>query len=142
MDGNKCDFCSNEIFSKQGIIENDIVRIIYPLKPIVFGHFMVITKRHAELFTDLNDTELVGMRELILKIYEVFKVNDKVDGFNLLNNNNKSADQHVPHIHIHVFMRKKGDVSPFDILTKKIEKVKLSGGEWKEKLMKIKSWFI
>ena len=77
MDGNKCDFCSNEIFSKQGIIENDIVRIIYPLKPIVFAHFMVITKRHAELFTDLNDTELVGMRELILNIWYFNQKNRK-----------------------------------------------------------------
>ena len=71
-----------------------------------------------------------------------YKIKEAVDGFNLLNNNNKSADQHVPHIHIHVFMRKKGDVSPFDILTKKIEKVKLSGGEWKEKLMKINETYL
>jgi diadenosine tetraphosphate (Ap4A) HIT family hydrolase len=59
----------------------------------------------------------------------------------LLNNNNKVGDQHIPHVHIHVFIRREGEVSPFDVLSKKVEKVKISEEEWNSRLAEIRSWF-
>ena len=53
MDGN-CDFCSNNTYEKQGVIENSVARVLYPLRPVIFGNFMVVTKRHVSLFTDLT----------------------------------------------------------------------------------------
>lgn len=140
MDGNKCDFCLSEFYSKQGVAENAVARVIYPLRPVVFGHFMVITKRHVALLTDLTNEELSGIRELISKIYDAFMANGKANGFNILNNNGRAGNQHVPHTHIHLFMRPEGEVSPFDVLGKKVEKEKLSEHEWVKRLELIRSW--
>ena len=140
MDG-KCDFCPSVTYEKQGIIENSVARVLYPLRPVVFGNFMVITKRHVALFTELTDEEVVGIRDLISTLFEGLRKNGRGDGFNLLNNNNKAGDQHIPHVHIHVFIRREGEVSPFDVLSKKVEKVKISEEEWNSRLAEIRSWF-
>lgn len=140
MDGD-CDFCSNEAYGKQGVIENSVARVLYPLRPVIFGNFMVVTKRHVPLFTDLTNEELVGIRDLISVLFEGFRNKGRGEGFNLLNNNNKPGDQHLPHVHIHVFIRNEGDVSPFDVLSKKVEKEKLDEKEWRRRLVEIKSWF-
>lgn len=140
MDGN-CDFCSSETYAKQGVIENEVARVLYPQRPVVFGNFIVITKRHVGLFTDLTDEEIVGIRDLISRLFETFRKNGKGEGFNLLNNNNKAGDQHIPHVHVHLFIRKEGEVSPFDVLSKKIEKEKIGEDEWSKRLVQIRSWF-
>lgn len=139
MDGN-CDFCSNETYIRQGVVENDVARVLYPQRPVIFGNFMVITKRHVPLFTELTDEEVIGIRDLISTLFEGFRKNGRGEGFNLLNNNNKAGDQHIPHVHVHLFIRNGGEVSPFDILSKKAEKEKISEEEWSRRLAEIKSW--
>lgn len=140
METNACDFCLDEVFMKQGVHENESIRVIYPLNPVIFGHLMIMPKRHLMFFTDLNDKELVGVKKAISKMYEIFKSNNKIDGFNIMNNNGTSAGQHVSHTHIHLFMRKEGDLSPFDILSKKIVREKFSESEWNQRLATLKHW--
>lgn len=139
MDGS-CDFCSKNTYEKQGVIESSVARVLYPLHPVIFGNFMVVTKRHVSLFIDLTDEEVIGIRDLISKLYKTFREHAWGDGFNLLNNNNKVGGQHIPHVHIHVFIRKEGEVSPFDVLSKKVEKEKLEGAEWDKRLEEIRLW--
>lgn len=141
MDVNNCDFCSKEVYAKQGIAENDVAKILYPNRPLIFGHFMVISKRHIAIFSELSDAELIGIKSLISYIYKIFQKKALAIGYNLLNNNGEVADQHIPHSHIHVLMRKEGDVSPFDILSKKIIKQSLSEEEWAKRISEIRSWF-
>ena len=140
MNFDRCEFCSEETFSKQGVAENKFAKLLYPLRPIIFGHFMVVPKRHDSIFIDLSDEELIAVRELIKQIYSVFQKRNNAAGFNLLNNSGQAAGQHVYHGHIHVFIRAENDISPFDILSKKIEKEKLTEEEWVNRLTKIKSW--
>lgn len=133
-----CDFCLNSVHKQQAIIENESARLLYPLRPLIWGHFMIISKRHVALFTDLTDEELISVKDLISKVKNTLKINKMVDGYNILNNNNKIGGQHIPHAHFHVFMRKKGEVSPFDILAGKDNKESLGGKEWEHRIKKIR----
>lgn len=137
-----CDFCSNEVFTKQGIYENDVIRVLYPLSPVVFGHLMIMPKRHMTFFTDLTDEELSEIKKFFSIAFSAFNVNRRADGFNIVNNNGESAGQHIPHTHIHVFMRKYGDVSPFDILSKRKPREKLSQKKWDDRRSEIQRWFV
>ena len=138
---NKCDFCSNITHERQYITENSDAIVLYPLNPAVFGHLMIVTKRHVSLFTELTNDELISIKDLVSTFFNIFQDRGKGDGFNILNNNCSAADQHIPHFHLHLFIRKEGGVSPFDVLSKKTTTERISEEEWHGRLQQIRSWF-
>jgi len=140
MNDKQCDFCSDELYQKQNILKGNHIRVWYPIRPVVFGHFMLITKRHIELFTELTSVELIEIRELTDAIFKTFKRNGASDGFNILNNNLREAGQHIAHTHIHVLMRKKGEMSPFKILSNNAYREKISDKEWSARVEKLRTW--
>lgn len=137
-----CDFCSEEVIQNQQISENELARILLPRKPVILGHVLIIPKRHVNLFTELSSEELASMQELIQQIFLIHQEHLEMTGFNLMNNNGETAGQHVPHVHIHMFLRKQDEyASPFDILSKKIEKGELSPEDWSQRLEDLRGWF-
>jgi diadenosine tetraphosphate (Ap4A) HIT family hydrolase len=131
-----CDFCDPLVIEKQGIYFNDLAGIIYPQKPTIFGNVMIIPKRHVELFHELSDGEIVEMRNLVAKLFNGFKEKYHATGFNLINNNGKSGNQHVPHVHWHILMRfDDEEYSPYDVLNGKVERENISIGdeEWENR---------
>jgi len=78
-------------------------------KPAVKGHSLVISKKHfenaLELPVSLGSELLDCIKQTSVKILE----QTKSDGFNVVNNNFKSAGQVVNHIHFHILPRKTND---------------------------------
>src|SRR3989344_1737814 len=131
-----CDFCNNNILQKQSLFFNDIAGFIYPRKPVIFGHVMLVPKRHVEYFYDLTDIEIIEMRNLIKKLFEGFKNIHHATGFNLFTNNGQKADQHIPHVHWQIFMRFNNEkYSPYDVLNGKIDRENISSldKEWEKR---------
>ncbi len=140
-----CDFCDQEVIKQQGIFFNDIAGIIYPQKPTIFGNVMIIPKRHVELFYELSDKEIVEMRNMLEKLFRGFKEKYHATGFNIINNNGKSGNQHVPHVHWHILMRFDTEqYSPYDVLNGKFERENISIGddEWTKRKHQIKNIFM
>ncbi|RLG09342.1 HIT family protein [Candidatus Pacearchaeota archaeon] len=106
-----CIFCkiSKGEISSQKIYENDNFFSIPDANPIVEGHSLIISKKHFKTILDLPNTlgaELLDcIKKTALKLIEDYHA----DGFNVLNNNFKSAGQIVEHFHVHVIPRKKDD---------------------------------
>jgi diadenosine tetraphosphate (Ap4A) HIT family hydrolase len=78
--------------------------------PVSKGHALIIPKRHCHDYFELTfkeQSECVIMLNIVKKI-----VNKKFnpDGFNVGININEAAGQTVPHVHIHLIPRYKGDV--------------------------------
>lgn len=140
MNKNNCEFCLEKVYLNQEILQTNKSRVLYPLRPVIFGHFIIIPKRHINLFTELTKEELEDIKDTISLLNKVLLSNCEISGFNLLNNNGQNADQHIPHTHIHVFFRNKNEVSPFDVLAKKIEKQNLSQEDWNKRLFQFKQW--
>jgi ATP adenylyltransferase len=139
-----CDFCKPEVIAKQGIYFSDIAGIIYPQRPTIFGNVMIIPKRHVELFYELSDEEIVEMRSLVEKLFNGLKEKYNATGFNIINNNGKSGNQHVPHVHWHVLMRYDDEkYSPYDVLNGTVERENISIGdeEWSKRKEKITKLF-
>ncbi len=139
-----CDFCDPNVIKEQGIFFNDFGGIIYPQRPTVFGNVMIIPRRHVQLFYELNDKEIVEMRNLLENLFMGFKEKYHATGFNLINNNGKSGNQHVPHVHWHILMRFDDEkYSPYDVLNGKVERENLSigDGEWSKRKEQITKLF-
>lgn len=106
-----CAFCKiakGEI-SAEKIYENKNFFSIPDKNPQTEGHSLVISKKHFNTILELNSTlgsELIDcIKNTAIKIIK----KTKSEGFNVINNNFKSAGQLIPHVHFHIVPRKKGD---------------------------------
>ena len=109
-----CSFCDAEVRSIQEITRNDLALAIYPHRPIIDNHVMIMPLRHVEKVEELSKEEIIAIFDMIKTISGHFK---GITGFNLFTNNGKSAGQNVPHIHFHIFGRSESEeISPYTIL--------------------------
>jgi histidine triad (HIT) family protein len=81
---------------------------IFPLRPV---HLLVVAKGHAPFLADLP----APPREALLALAErmarlLYRSEPDVLGINLLLNDGPVANQHVPHLHLHLIPRRKGDL--------------------------------
>jgi histidine triad (HIT) family protein len=104
-----CVFC--RIVSREAnarvVFEDHLSIAILDIRPLFPGHCLLIPKEHYETLTDLPD-RLVGplfsnARRLTKNVQRVMKA----DGTFVAINN--TVSQSVPHFHIHIVPRRRGD---------------------------------
>lgn len=78
----------------------------YPLRP---GHVLVIPRRHAVIMTELQASERTQVVELGARIARAMRKLDPACDINWIVNDGKAANQHVPHVHLHLVPRNRGD---------------------------------
>ena len=104
----KCIFCN--------IKENDIVMqgfhciVIYDNFPVSNGHCLIIPKRHIKNAFDLYPWEINEMFDFAKKMKKEIDERYHPDGYNIGFNVNESGGQSIPHVHMHIIPRDKGDV--------------------------------
>lgn len=75
--------------------------------PLAKGHTLVIPKKHHMKIQDMSDDENSDLFSLVHKV--ISKV-DKMTGATLVAvHNGKDAGQEIPHVHVHLVPRTKGD---------------------------------
>jgi len=107
-----CGFCKdkeNNENNKRIIIETKLSKVFPSNQPIVLGHTIIIPKRCVPNFEDLTINEKNDIFELMTKIKLSLKNSFNCKGFNHAWNENIIAGQTVPHFHLHIVPRKKGD---------------------------------
>lgn len=76
-------------------------------RPLFPGHVLVIPRRHAPTLTDLDDEEVGPLMILVKRISAAVEEVMGAQGTFVAMNNRVS--QSVPHLHVHVVPRTKGD---------------------------------
>jgi len=106
-----CIFCKivNGEIPSDRVFENDLVLAFLDINPINPGHTLVIPKKHFNSLEEVEPEYLCEMTKIAQKIGSRLKQAIKADGFNLGLNNGKGAGQVVPHVHLHIMPRFKGD---------------------------------
>lgn len=75
----------------------------------VDGHILAVPKTHCRNILDCDEETLSSLMRTVKKVSEHLVNDCGYEGVNLLNASGESAGQSVPHFHIHIIPRKKGD---------------------------------
>ena len=81
---------------------------IFPMRP---GHVLVIPRRHTTFIADLAAEDRAHLLEVGTAVINAQKAAGlPCDGNNIFLNDGPAANQHVPHVHLHVLPRRQGDL--------------------------------
>jgi len=104
-----CPFC-NPDSERELIVESATAYAMFDKFPVSNGHALIIPKKHCADYFDLTFREQSACTFILNTVKEILKKKLKPDGFNIGINVSVAAGQTVPHVHIHLIPRYKGDV--------------------------------
>ncbi|MBL12322.1 MAG: diadenosine tetraphosphate hydrolase [Rhodospirillaceae bacterium] len=104
------DFQSPFLGNRERLLENDIGFVIYDVFPVSEGHSLIIPHRVYSNYFDSTPNEIEGLHRLVIETKELLNEKFKPDGFNVGINCGEVSGQTIPHVHIHLIPRYKGDV--------------------------------
>jgi histidine triad (HIT) family protein len=100
------------------LYENADAIAILDIRPIHFGHALIIPKLHCSTFLELPPESMNGIMEATRRVSEAMVQSLKLEGFNIFSNNGSIAGQSVFHFHWHVTPRYKDDNIRFELKLK------------------------
>ncbi len=105
-----CLFCELPADKFEVVDENELCLTLRDSYPVTEGHCLIIPRRHAETYFDMNTAEVEAATDLLHRARANIQREDStVSGFNIGMNSGKSAGQSVFHAHIHLIPRRDGD---------------------------------
>ncbi len=106
-----CIFC--DIINRKGeaeiLFENDMVMAFLDIRPVNYGHTLVIPKRHFNNYLELTPEYLTELGKATQEMSRAIQTGLKADGFNVIINNGAAAGQTVYHFHFHIIPRFNSD---------------------------------
>lgn len=106
-----CIFCKiiNGELPCYKIYEDDFCLAFLDIANDIYGHTLVIPKKHYESVMTCDNSTLSKLLECCKKIGKHYVEDCGFDGFNIFNCTGQAAEQSVFHIHFHILPRKKDD---------------------------------
>jgi diadenosine tetraphosphate (Ap4A) HIT family hydrolase len=102
-----CPFCA--LPPERIIASNKLALVIRDGFPISKGHTLIIPKRHVSSWFDTSADERTALFELLDQAKLILDQEYNPDSYNIGINDGPTAGQTVPHLHIHLIPRYKGD---------------------------------
>jgi diadenosine tetraphosphate (Ap4A) HIT family hydrolase len=109
METVECPFCTHPS-DREIIAESAMAFALYDLFPVNPGHALIIPKRHVADYFALDSAEQSDCVALLHRVQALVAERYNPDGFNVGINVGEAAGQTVPHVHIHLIPRYRGDV--------------------------------
>ena len=98
------------VSEKKRLLENEVGFVIYDGYPVSKGHCLIVPHRvYSDYFESTNE-EVIGLQKLVLETKKLLDEKFHPDGFNVGINSGETGGQTVPHVHIHLIPRYKGDM--------------------------------
>ena len=89
------------------VLDDDVALGFLDIRPLFEGHVLVVPRDHVELLTDLPHEAVGPLFERVQRVAAAVQVACGAQGTFVAMNNRVS--QSVPHLHVHVVPRTKGD---------------------------------
>ena len=107
----ECIFCKIALkkIKTNIIIENENALAFLDAFPLAKGHTLVIPKAHYSKIQDLDENISQSVFNLLWKITNPVEKAMHVNGSTIAIHNGKEAGQEIPHVHIHIIPRNRGD---------------------------------
>jgi len=102
-----CIFCDiiNGKSEAEIIYQNENIISFLDIRPVNYGHALVIPKKHYENFQSVPIEELDHLMKGMQYITSAVIKGVNADGFNLIVNSGKAAGQTIYHFHFHIIPR-------------------------------------
>jgi histidine triad (HIT) family protein len=100
----KCAFCEIE---PDLVFEDELSRAFLDHRPLFPGHVLLVPKAHVETLDDLPQTLIGPLFANVQKLARAVERAMQAEGTFIAMNNRVS--QSVPHLHVHIVPRRKGD---------------------------------
>ncbi|MEK7461869.1 MAG: HIT domain-containing protein [Patescibacteria group bacterium] len=110
----KCVYCTRSEIRARTIIKNKLAFAFPTYIPITPGHTLICPIRCVATVDKLTRNELLAIFDLVKKLNPALSEAFNTDGFNYAWNEGDSAGQDVPHYHLHMVPRKKGDTGIYE----------------------------
>ncbi|MBL8820161.1 MAG: DEAD/DEAH box helicase family protein [Planctomyces sp.] len=95
------------------IVSNAEAFAVFDRYPVSAGHALVVTRRVVANWFEATVAEQAALMSLVNEVKAILdeRLKPKPDGYNVGFNSGEAAGQTVPHLHIHVIPRYRGDVT-------------------------------
>ncbi|MEX0618628.1 MAG: HIT family protein [Pseudohongiellaceae bacterium] len=112
MKQSDCPFCQiiNGSAPERILVQNSKALAILDGYPVSNGHSLIVLWRHAASLFETDAGERHAMFELLNNAKTIIDGLHQPDSYNIGINDGASAGQTVPHLHIHLIPRYKGDM--------------------------------
>lgn len=106
-----CPFCKMVRHELNHVMvqEDTDILVIMDLYPATPGHMLVLPKQHIETIYAMPADLGARIMTTAISIAKVIKQKLSPDGTNLIQSNEVAAGQTVPHFHLHIVPRYRGD---------------------------------
>ncbi len=95
--------------SSEHIAANDLAFAIRDGFPVSPGHTLIVTRRVIATWFDATPEEQAAVMALVSAVKAQLDETHHPDGYNVGFNAGEAAGQTVPHLHVHVIPRYRGD---------------------------------
>lgn len=112
--GNQCVFCNPK--ESDIVLDNETGYLKWDKHPVTPGHILIIPFRHIPTYFDAGIHEKQSLWALVddAKSFIEKEFLTPPDGYNIGINCGEAAEQSIPHLHIHLIPRFKGDVKKWE----------------------------
>lgn len=101
----ECCFCD----FADPLFGNELAFACLDKHPVTEGHLLILPRRHAPTWFDATDDERRAMLALLDEAKRWLDQHYAPDGYNIGINVGEAAGQTVPHLHMHLIPRYRGD---------------------------------
>jgi histidine triad (HIT) family protein len=111
MQDENCVFCkiaSGKIPAKV-VMQNDRAIALLDAFPLAAGHTLVIPKSHHAKVQDMNEQDAMAVFEITWKVAGAVEAGSQAGASTIAVHNGSEAGQEIPHVHVHIVPRKRGD---------------------------------
>jgi histidine triad (HIT) family protein len=108
---NQCVFCNivNREIPAKIVFENESIVCFLPKDLEVYGHTLVVPKKHYVDLFDIPSDILSDLMQIIQELTQNYKKSIQATGMNVLHASGIDAQQSIPHFHFHLLPRFKED---------------------------------
>ncbi|HEV8404800.1 MAG TPA: HIT family protein [Nitrososphaera sp.] len=111
MQEENCVFCKivgGKIPAKV-LTQNDRAIALLDAFPLAEGHTLVIPKSHYAKVQDMSKQDSMAVFEIMWKIVSAVEAGSQANASTIAIHNGSEAGQEIPHMHVHIVPRRRGD---------------------------------
>jgi len=91
------------------VLEDKDILVIMDLYPATPGHLLILPKKHIETIYEMPSELGARIMNTAMLMAKAIKEKLSPEGLNLIQSNEAAAGQTIPHFHLHIVPRYKGD---------------------------------